>query len=84
MVGDGGEGWRQRNFQLFFIANLFFIELQKRRKIKRRFNFVSFNFSIHPDQDQMLNQHFLCHCPPRKAQEQLWLLSESAALHAKL
>ena len=27
MVGDGGGGWRQRNFQLFIIANLFFINL---------------------------------------------------------
>ena len=43
-----------------------------------------FNFSIHQGQDEMLNHHFLCHCPASKAQEQLSLLSESAALHAKL
>ena len=33
MVGGGGGQWRQQNFQLFIIANLFFIEFQNRRKV---------------------------------------------------
>ena len=33
MVGDGGGGWRQQNFQLFIIANLFFTEFQQRHKV---------------------------------------------------
>ena len=33
MEGMGDGVWRQQNFQLFIIANLFFIEFQKRHKV---------------------------------------------------
>ena len=28
--GGGGGGWREQNFQLFIIANLFFVDFQKK------------------------------------------------------
>ena len=59
---------------LSIIANLFFIECQKRHKVTEAVFFVSFNFSIHQGQNQRLNYHCPCHCLPRKAQEQLWLV----------
>ena len=33
MVGDEEGGWRQENFQLFLIANLFLKEFQNRHKV---------------------------------------------------
>ena len=62
--GWGRGGWPHQNFQFFIIANLFFIEFQKRHKV------TEVNL-IHQGQNQRLNYHFLCHCPLRKAQEQL-------------
>ena len=59
---------------LSIIANLSFIEFQKRHKVTEAVFFVSVNLSIHQGQNQRLNHHCLCHCLPRKAQEQLWLV----------
>ena len=49
---------------LSIIANLFFIEFQKRHKVTEVVIFVS----IHQGENQWLNHHCLCHCLTRKAQ----------------
>ena len=56
--GRGREEWQQRKFQLFIIANLFFIEFQKRHQVTEVVIFVSFNFPIHQGQKRETNQIF--------------------------